>query len=122
MMGHSHAVSGTTVWLAGAAGLAAAGWPESPWHVVAGTVVCAGAALLPDLDHPSATIVLALGPVTRLLAKGIAAGSAAVHAATRTDRDRPNGNGHRRCPRADGGSWGEPGRAAALDRRTPLHL
>lgn len=95
MMGHTHAVSGAMVWLAGCAGLAAVGAPATPWHVVAGTVICAGAALLPDLDHPSATVARALGPVTRLLAMGIAAGSAAVHAATRTGRDRTNGNGHR---------------------------
>jgi hypothetical protein len=95
MMGHTHAVSGAMVWLAGCAGLAAAGWPATPWHVAAGTVVCAGAALLPDLDHPQATVARALGPITRLLAYLIARASAAVHASTRTGRDRPNGNGHR---------------------------
>lgn len=95
MMGHTHAVSGAMVWLAGCAGLAAVGWPATPWHIAAGTVVCAGAALLPDLDHPQATVARALGPITRTLAHLVARLSAGVHEATRTDRDRSNENGHR---------------------------
>lgn len=58
MMGSSHALSGAAAWTAatavapGAFGIV----PLDPASVTAGAVVCAGAALLPDADHPSATI------------------------------------------------------------------
>jgi len=73
MMGHSHALSGALVWLAAAPGLAAltpvAGDALLPAELIAGALVCAGAAMLPDLDHPSATIAQTFGPVTWLLSK-----------------------------------------------------
>lgn len=69
MMGRTHAASGTLAW---AAVCAAAplfgirpGWPA----VLAGLVSTAGAALLPDLDHPEATIAHTFGPLTRALAQ-----------------------------------------------------
>jgi membrane-bound metal-dependent hydrolase YbcI (DUF457 family) len=34
-------------------------------------MVCAGAAMLPDLDHPSATIAQTFGPVTWMLSKAV---------------------------------------------------
>lgn len=95
MMGHSHAVSGAMVWLAGCTGLAALGAPATPWHVLAGTVVCAGAALLPDLDTRQSTVAHAAGPVTWVLAASFGELAQIVHRATKTRRDRPNGDGHR---------------------------
>ncbi|ADG88987.1 MAG: metal-dependent hydrolase [Thermobispora bispora] len=84
MMGHSHALSGAAVWLAAAPALAALpetlGRPElaavtgsitSPPELIAGAVVCAGAAMLPDLDHPNSTIAQTFGPVTWALSKGL---------------------------------------------------
>ncbi|GAA4202819.1 metal-dependent hydrolase [Microbispora amethystogenes] len=84
MMGHSHALSGAAVWLAVAPALVAlpgaVGHVElatltgpilTPPELVAGAVVCAGAAMLPDLDHPSATIAQTFGPATYLLSKGV---------------------------------------------------
>ena len=59
MMGFTHATSGTAAWLAVTAALPALGTdilPLTPAGVLAGTLVCAGAAILPDADHPSATI------------------------------------------------------------------
>ncbi|GIH69500.1 membrane protein [Sphaerimonospora thailandensis] len=83
-MGHSHALSGAAVWLAAAPALVALpdalGVPElaavtggvlTPAELIAGTLVCAGAAMLPDLDHPHATIAQTFGPVTWLLSKGV---------------------------------------------------
>jgi membrane-bound metal-dependent hydrolase YbcI (DUF457 family) len=58
-MGFTHATSGTAAWLAVTAALPALGTdilPLTPEGVLAGTLVCAGAAILPDADHPSATI------------------------------------------------------------------
>lgn len=66
MRGRSHVVLGALGWLAGAP-LAAStlhlGLPHET--LAASTVGCAGAALLPDLDHPSGTIAQSLGPLTR---------------------------------------------------------
>jgi membrane-bound metal-dependent hydrolase YbcI (DUF457 family) len=83
MMGHTHALSGATAWLLLAPGLvalpAATGSAAdltpvvanmlSPAELIAGTLVCAGAAMLPDLDHPHATIAQTFGPATWVLAK-----------------------------------------------------
>ncbi|MCT9929496.1 metal-dependent hydrolase [Planotetraspora sp. A-T 1434] len=84
MMGHSHALSGAAVWLAVTPALMAlpgilahpelatvTGTVLTPPELVAGAVICAGAAMLPDLDHPSATIAQTFGPATWLLSKGV---------------------------------------------------
>lgn len=71
MLGHSHATSGALAWAA----LAPTAIPMvlssrlQPGEVLVGTVLCAGAALLPDLDHPEGTIAHFLGPVSRLVSK-----------------------------------------------------
>lgn len=83
-MGHTHALTGAAVWLAAAPALAAVPYLAEPARVIeagimaqalappellAGALVCAGAAMLPDLDHPSATIAQTFGPVTWVLSK-----------------------------------------------------
>ncbi|WP_239114965.1 metal-dependent hydrolase [Planotetraspora kaengkrachanensis] len=82
-MGHSHALSGAVAWLAVSPALIAlpgltspelatvTGPLASPPELIAGAVICAGAAMLPDLDHPSATIAQTFGPATWLLSKGV---------------------------------------------------
>ncbi|TDC82560.1 hydrolase, partial [Micromonospora sp. KC606] len=50
--------------------------------VVVGAAVTAGGALLPDVDHPGSVVARSLGPVTRLIARGTAAGAAALRAAS----------------------------------------
>lgn len=65
MMGHTHALSGATAFL-GAASLLHLG---SPAAVTVGTVCAAGAALLPDLDHPSASPARSFGPASWALSK-----------------------------------------------------
>lgn len=74
MMGHSHAVSGALLYAASSPFL-----PPlllhahlRPADVLMGTVLCAGAALLPDLDHHDGTIANFLGPVSRGLCRGVA--------------------------------------------------
>jgi membrane-bound metal-dependent hydrolase YbcI (DUF457 family) len=71
MLGYSHATSGALVWLATAPALSQAltGAPMSAPELAAGTVICAGAALLPDLDHPQATIAHTFGPVSHVASK-----------------------------------------------------
>jgi membrane-bound metal-dependent hydrolase YbcI (DUF457 family) len=82
MMGHTHALAGTAAWLGVVPLLADHGMKMAPAQVVAGSVVCAGAALLPDLDHHDGTIAYALGPVTRVLCRGVAAVSGGHRHAT----------------------------------------
>lgn len=84
MMGGHHAISGAAAWLAltgsasigdhalGAGVLVLTG-PE----VLAGTVVAAGAALLPDIDHPTANIARSAGAASKTVASAVS--SAAGH-------------------------------------------
>jgi membrane-bound metal-dependent hydrolase YbcI (DUF457 family) len=64
MMGSTHAMSGAmTAGLAAAA--AAFATHLAPWELVLGTAVCAGAAVLPDVDHPNSGVSQTFGPATR---------------------------------------------------------
>lgn len=72
-MGRTHALSGVAAYLA----IAAA--PGSPLLAIPGSgllfgaVMAGGAAMLPDLDHPQASISRALGPLTATAAGAVAA-------------------------------------------------
>ncbi|HEY9472229.1 MAG TPA: metal-dependent hydrolase, partial [Mycobacteriales bacterium] len=84
-MGRTHALSGAVGMLAvtpAVAALAPSLTPHGPVALAAGTVVAAGAALLPDLDHPRATVARSLGPVTGALSKVVAAVSGGHRQAT----------------------------------------
>ncbi len=95
MMGPAHSLSGAMAWLGVGVAMAYADHPM-PWPVlVVGTLICAGAALAPDLDQPSATISRAFGPASKLLCKVLCEISAAVYNATRSKRERRRDGGHR---------------------------
>ncbi len=66
--------------------------PET-WII--GAVMCSGAALLPDLDHPQSTVSRTFGPVTQGLSNGVNALSGFVYRTTRTKRDPKRDGGHR---------------------------
>ncbi|MDO4919852.1 metal-dependent hydrolase [Kocuria sp.] len=83
MMGPSHAACGAAAWVALTGtytvhladvslpvglGLMPVGNPG----VLTGALICAGAALLPDLDHPGGTVARSLPPLSTWLARGIA--------------------------------------------------
>ena len=74
MMGHSHAVSGALVYAAAAPFLpeVVLGRQLDPGEVLMGTLLCAGAGLLPDLDHHDGTAAQFLGPFSRALCRLIA--------------------------------------------------
>src|SRR5690625_894647 len=83
MMARTHALSGSATWLAAVPVVeGAAGSPLGAPEIVAGAVVTAGAALLPDLDHPKATIARALGPVSYLLSRAVSAAAGGHRQAT----------------------------------------
>ncbi|WP_309053500.1 metal-dependent hydrolase [Streptomyces sp.] len=95
MMGPAHSLSGAAAWLGVGAAAAALDHPM-PWPVLlTGALICAGAALAPDLDHRSATISRAFGPVSRGLCGIVDKLSYAVYRATRSAADPRRSGGHR---------------------------
>ncbi|MFE7115246.1 metal-dependent hydrolase [Streptomyces sp. NPDC057654] len=95
MMGPAHSLSGAAAWLGVGAAMAGAGHPM-PWPVlVVGALICAGAALAPDLDHKAATISRAFGPISRTLCEVVDKLSHAVYKATRMRGDARRSGGHR---------------------------
>ncbi|WP_419993318.1 metal-dependent hydrolase [Streptomyces boninensis] len=95
MMGPAHSLSGAAAWLGVGAAATAAGH-GMPWPVlVVGALICSGAALAPDLDHKSATISRAFGPLSRMLCGIIDNLSSAVYKATRKPGDSRRSGGHR---------------------------
>src|SRR5919205_2069496 len=70
MLGHSHAASGALAWVSTATTVPPLfGAHLGPRDVLIGTAVCAGAALLPDLDHHDSTVANFLGPPSELAAR-----------------------------------------------------
>jgi hypothetical protein len=95
MMGPAHALSGAAAWL-GAGAVAYGLNHEMPWPVVVtGALICAGAALAPDLDHKAATISRAFGPVSRWACEVIDKLSYAAYKSTRKPGDPQRSGGHR---------------------------
>ncbi|MFD3523602.1 metal-dependent hydrolase [Streptomyces sp. NPDC058653] len=95
MMGPAHSLSGAAAWL-GVGAAAAAADRTMPWPVlVAGALICAGAALAPDLDHKSATISRAFGPVSKAMCGIVDKMSFAVYKATKKPADARRTGGHR---------------------------
>jgi membrane-bound metal-dependent hydrolase YbcI (DUF457 family) len=104
MMGPSHALSGAAAWLAGSWALDHfAGYGQSPLAVAVGATVCAGGALLPDLDlsgkvtrnQGGATVARTFGVFSLFAAEVIEKVSLGVYTATRLSRDPRRTNGHR---------------------------
>lgn len=95
VMGPTHALSGVAVWMAGAAGLQMFGHALPASELAVGAAACAGAALLPDIDHPSSTVARTYGPVSTALAHVVDNVSTVVYNATRTSREEQRTGGHR---------------------------
>lgn len=97
VMGPTHAWSGV------AAGLGAVHLvptlldiaPPSAPTAITFAALTAGAAILPDLDHPNATATKALGPITRVISELIQRLSRVIYLATRSHHDHHRGGGHR---------------------------
>ncbi|MCE5290608.1 MAG: metal-dependent hydrolase [Nocardiaceae bacterium] len=96
VMGPTHAMSGAAAGLAVAAVLPpAAGGPSSVAETFIWAGVCAGAALLPDIDLPQSTIARTFGPISHVAAHGINKASAMFYNVTASGRDGHRSNGHR---------------------------
>lgn len=95
-MSTGHAVSGVTVWLTGWAIASSTGVAQPGLDViVVGSLLCAGGALYPDIDHPNSRVTKCGGFLTRWVAAAHAHVGRHVHAVTRLDADRPDLDGHR---------------------------
>jgi hypothetical protein len=104
MMGPSHALSGAAAWLAGSWALDNfAGYHQSPLAIGLGATVCAGGALLPDLDlsgrvttnQGGATVAHTFGVFSLFVAEVIEKVSLGIYSATRMRHDPHRRNGHR---------------------------
>jgi membrane-bound metal-dependent hydrolase YbcI (DUF457 family) len=66
MMGRNHVLVGMAGWLVIAPPIASLfGTPLTAGEIAAGTLLCGGTALLPDVDHPNSTVAHTLGPITQ---------------------------------------------------------
>jgi len=104
MLGPSHALSGAAVWLAASFGATEfAHFHQSPAQIAIGTAMCAGGALVPDLDlsgrvtadKGGATVAHTFGVVSLFAAECIEKVSLGVYDVTKTHRDPHRHNGHR---------------------------
>ncbi|BAH52467.1 metal-dependent hydrolase [Rhodococcus opacus] len=96
VMGPTHAMSGAAVGLA-VADLLPLDWggPTSTAETFTFAAVCAGAALLPDLDTSQSTVSRSFGPVSSVVAKGVDAVSLGFYTITKGKRDGKRRGGHR---------------------------
>lgn len=104
VMGPTHALSGAVAWLAGA-GLTTSllGRPQSATELAVYTAVCAGSALLPDLDcsgkvtsnQGGATVARTFGVFSLFAAECVEKLSLGIYSITHTGKDGKRRNGHR---------------------------
>ena len=104
MMGPSHALSGAAVWLAGSVALDQfAHFHQSGVQLAVGTAICAGGALLPDMDlsgrvttdQGGATVAHTFGVVSLFAAECVEKFSLGIYNLTRARKDPRRNNGHR---------------------------
>src|SRR3954466_397538 len=105
MMGPSHALSGAAAWLAGTWALEATGGSSGRARlgIAGGPAVCAGGALLPDLDlsgrvttgQGGATVAHTFGRPSMFLAEVIEKFSLGVYDVVKLRHDPHRHNGHR---------------------------
>jgi membrane-bound metal-dependent hydrolase YbcI (DUF457 family) len=69
MMGNTHSLSAAAVFLATAFPVSHYVHHLTPLTAAVGTIVAAGAGLLPDLDHPQASPARAFGPISQTAAR-----------------------------------------------------
>jgi membrane-bound metal-dependent hydrolase YbcI (DUF457 family) len=93
--GPTHAVMGLAAW--GAVSLLAIthGVPMDSHTWLAGAALTSGAALLPDLDHPPATVSRSFGPLTQVISRGVDATSVGIYNLIRLKGDPHRHGGHR---------------------------
>ncbi|MCE0444568.1 metal-dependent hydrolase [Streptomyces tricolor] len=95
-MGPAHSLSGAAAWLGRRSRRRGGRTPDALARPSsAAPLICAGAALAPDLDHKAATISRAFGPISRWICEIVDKLSYAVYKATRKQGDPRRSGGHR---------------------------
>lgn len=94
--GPTHAMSGLAAWAAvtALANTHAIG-QLSPKTWVVGATLASGAALLPDIDHPSSTVARTFGGLSRGASAALASLSGFLYRLTRTSKDTDRSGTHR---------------------------
>lgn len=104
MMGPSHALSGAAAWLSGSLILEQFGlFHQTPLQLAVGTAMCAGGALVPDLDMSGkvtankggATVARTFGVISLFVAECVEKLSLGIYNLTRRSGDPRRHNGHR---------------------------
>lgn len=104
MMGPSHALSGAAAWLSGSLAIEYLGlFHQTPLQLAVGTAMCAGGALIPDMDlsgkvtrnQGGATVAHTFGVISLFWAECIEKLSLGVYNLTRRTGDPKRHNGHR---------------------------
>lgn len=98
VMGPTHAMSSAMLWLGAASlsgGAIATAVTGSPAVLAMSTLVAAGAALAPDIDSHSSTVVSSFGVAGKGAHSLVNGVSVSVYNATRTKYDPMKANGHR---------------------------
>lgn len=104
VMGPTHAMSGAAAWLIGVGAITTAtGYEQSPIELAVYTAVCAGSALLPDLDcsgrvlsnQGGSTVARTFGVVSLFVAECVEKFSLGVYKLTQSKKDGKRRNGHR---------------------------
>lgn len=102
VMGPTHAMSGVALWLGATAAAVPVMGVQSVPEIAVGAAVCAGSALLPDLDCPGSlalndgsTVVRAFGVVGDAVGHALSGLSLVVYNLTRSRYDPPKNQGHR---------------------------
>jgi membrane-bound metal-dependent hydrolase YbcI (DUF457 family) len=72
MMGRTHSLSGAAAWLVAAPAISAYTGPLSTGQTLSGAALCAGGAMIPDLDMHGSTIGRTYGPITNGVARVVA--------------------------------------------------
>ena len=94
--GPTHAMSGLAAWAAvtALADTHAIG-QLSPKTWVVGATLAAGAALLPDIDHPKSTVAATFGAISQAISAAVSGFSGVVYRLTRTKKDSDREGTHR---------------------------
>lgn len=95
MMAPGHSLTGAAAGLGAAALANACGIPVSVTGAFLASALCAGAALLPDIDHPGATVSRAFGPASMAASHALHELSARVYDDTCLPLDEDRDGGHR---------------------------
>lgn len=96
VMGPTHAMSGAAAWLVAAPTVAAlTGHSSDPAATFVATAVCAGSALLPDIDCPTSTVARSFGVPSIAASHVVDAASLGVYNVTKGPRDEIRHSGHR---------------------------